>query len=44
MRASTMQLERREAIELVLSSTASLLSQLATRLSVFPVQVTGLRS
>jgi len=34
MRASTMQLERREAIELVLSSRASLLSQVATRLSV----------
>jgi len=33
MRASTMQLERREAIELVLSSRASLLSEVATRLS-----------
>jgi hypothetical protein len=33
MRASMMQLERREAIELVLSSRASLLSEVATRLS-----------
>src|ERR1044071_6999548 len=32
--ASTMQLERREAIELVLSFRASLLSQVATRLSI----------
>ena len=32
MRASTMQLERREAIELVLSSRASLLSEVAARL------------
>ena len=32
MRASTMQLERREAIELVLSFRASLLSEVATRL------------
>jgi len=38
MRASTMQLERREAIELVLSSRASLLSEVATRLSIW---VTG---
>jgi hypothetical protein len=30
-----MQLERREAIELVLSSRASLLSQVATRLSIY---------
>ena len=36
MRASTMQLERREVIELVLSSLASLLSQVAARLSVCP--------
>ncbi len=35
MRASTMQLERREAIELVLSFKASLLSQLTTRLSIY---------
>jgi hypothetical protein len=41
MRASTMQLERREAIELVLSFRASLLSQVATRLSIYPVRVTG---
>ena len=41
MRASTMQLERREAIELVLSSRASLLSQVATRLSICPVRFTG---
>ena len=41
MQVSTMQLERREAIELVLSSKASLLSQVATRLSSVPVQVTG---
>ncbi len=32
MRASTMQLERREAIELVLSFRASLLSEVAARL------------
>ena len=43
MQASTMQLERREAIELVLSSGASLLSQLATRLSISPVQVPALK-
>jgi len=30
-----MQLERREAIELVLSSRASLLSEVATRLSIW---------
>jgi len=41
MRASTMQLERREAIELVLSFQASLLSQVATRLSICPVRLTG---
>jgi hypothetical protein len=42
MRASTMQLWRREAMELVLSSGASLLSQVATRLSIwFPVSGTG---
>jgi hypothetical protein len=42
MRASTMQLWRREAMELVLSSEASLLSQVATRLSIwFPVSGTG---
>ena len=40
MRASTMQLERREAIELVLSSRASLLSQVATRLSSFDLKTT----
>jgi len=34
MRASMMQLERREAIELVLSSRASLLSEVAARLSI----------
>jgi hypothetical protein len=38
MRASTMQLERREAIELVLSSRASLLSEVATRLSSFDLK------
>jgi hypothetical protein len=37
MRASMMQLERREAIELVLSFGASLLSQVVTRLSIYPV-------
>jgi len=37
-----MQLWRREAIELVLSSEASLLSQVATGLSIwFPVSGTG---
>jgi len=42
MRASTMQLWRREVMELVLSSEASLLSQVATRLSIwFPVSGTG---
>ena len=41
MRASTMQLGRREAIELVLSFRASLLSQVATRLSIYPVRLTG---
>ena len=40
MRASTMQLERREAIELVLSFRASLLSQVATRLSSFDLKTT----
>ena len=45
MRASTMQLERREVIELVLSFRASLLSEVATRLSIwFPVIVTGSES
>jgi hypothetical protein len=43
MRASTMQLERREAIELVLSSRASLLSQVATRLSSFDRKTTELK-
>ena len=43
MRASTMQLERREAIELVLSSRASLLSQVATRLSSFDLKTTELK-
>jgi hypothetical protein len=33
--------ERREAIELVLSFQASLLSQVATRLSICPVRLTG---
>jgi hypothetical protein len=42
MRASIMQLERREAIELVLSSGASLLSQVATRLLVSPVSAPAL--
>src|ERR1044072_2539178 len=42
MRASTMQLERREAIELVLSSRASLLSEGATRLSTFDLKTTEL--
>ena len=42
MRASTMQLERREAIELVLSSRASLLSQVAARLSSFDLKTTEL--
>ena len=42
MRASTMQLERREAIELVLSSRASLLSEVATRLSSFDLKTTEL--
>jgi hypothetical protein len=37
-----MQLERREAIELVLSSRASLLSQVATRLSSFDLKTTEL--
>jgi hypothetical protein len=41
MRASTMQLWRREAIELVLSMQASLLSQLATGLQFIPVSCTG---
>jgi len=45
MRVSTMQLWRREAMELVLSSEASLLSQVATRLSIwFPVSGTGSES
>jgi hypothetical protein len=45
MRAWTMQLERREAIELVLSFRASLLSEVATRLSIwFPVIDTGSES
>jgi len=45
MRASTMQLWRREAMELVLSFEASLLSQVATRLSIwFPVFGTGSES
>lgn len=45
MRASTMQLERREAIELVLSFRASLLSEVATGLSIcFPVIGTGSES
>jgi hypothetical protein len=35
-----MQLERREAIELVLSSRASLLSEVATRLSSFDLKTT----
>ena len=35
-----MQLERREAIELVLSSRASLLLQVATRLSSFDLKTT----
>ena len=40
-----MQLERREAIELVLSFRASLLSEVATRLSIwFPVTGTGSES
>ena len=43
MRASTMQLERREAIELVLSSRASLLSEVATRLSSFDLKTTELK-
>jgi len=38
-----MQLERREAIELVLSSRASLLSQVATRLSSFDLKTTELK-
>jgi len=42
MRASTMQLERREAIELVLSSRALSLSEVATRLSSFEVKTTEL--
>ena len=45
MRASTMQLERREAIELVLSFRASLLSEVATRLfDLVPVTSTGSKS
>ena len=43
MRASTMQLERREAIELVLSSRASLLSEVAARLSTFDLKTTELK-
>jgi len=43
MRASMMQLERREAIELVLSSRASLLSEVATRLSSSEVKTTELK-
>src|SRR4030095_3014989 len=42
MRASTMQLERREAIELVLSFRASLLSEVATRLSSFDLKTSEL--
>ena len=38
-----MQLERREAIELVLSSRASSLSEVATRLSLFDLKTTELR-
>jgi hypothetical protein len=37
-----MQLERREAIELVLSFRASLLSEVATRLSLFDLKTTEL--
>lgn len=45
MRASTMQLERREAIELVLSFRASLLSEVATRLfDLLPASSTGSKS
>src|SRR5215216_3002578 len=43
--ASMMHLERREAIELVLSFRASLLSEVATGLSIwFPVTSTGFES
>ena len=38
-----MQLERREAIELVLSSRASSLSEVATRLSTFDLKTTELK-
>ena len=45
MRASTMQLERREAFELVLSFRASLLSEVATRLfDLLPASSTGSKS